>query len=303
MTGAVLDFAQLVDLVGDKTEAATPCPLCSAARRPANRRKPVLHVWRKGPDFATYSCAHCGAHGWASDRAAKPVTRTEITRRMREAQTHQQAALAKRQNAARWLWAQSRDAQGTIVETYLAGRGINVCPRTVRFLPGNDKFAPCMIAAFALPAEHPVLADYETPGTAVVQGVHLTRLAPDGSGKAPDQDSRAKIMVGPSAGWPLALVPPGDLGGLAVAEGIEDALSLHQATELGVWAAGAAGRLPKLAPVIARLRYIEAVTVAVDDDDGGRRGAQQLAAELRRLRGRSIEVSTVAFAEVRHEAA
>ena len=68
------------------------------------------------------------------------------------------------------------------------------------------------------------------------------------------------------------------MGGLAIAEGIEDALSLHLATGLGAWAAGSANRLPMLADKVPT--YVEAVTIAVDDDVAGRRGAYALAQRL-----------------------
>jgi hypothetical protein len=43
-----------------------------------------------------------------------------------------------------------------------------------------------------------------------VKGVHLTRLLPDGSGKAVfnDPDEPAKIMIGFSIGSPILLAPP-----------------------------------------------------------------------------------------------
>jgi hypothetical protein len=112
---------------------------------------------------------------------------------------------------------------------------------------------------------------------ALPSAVHLTKLAPDGS-------KLGRIMMGGTETWPLALVPPNDLGGLSICEGIETALSARQATNLGAWAAGAAGRMPGLAPHIAGLCGIEAVTVFAEDDDAGRRGAEGLARELGRLR-------------------
>jgi hypothetical protein len=133
--------------------------------------------------------------------------------------------------------------------------------------------------------------------------VHLTRLQRDGSGKAPDAQDRTKIMIGPTEDWPIPLVPPNDSGGLAVAEGIENALSMHQATGLGAWAAGAAVRLPKLARFIAGLPYVESVTIAMDGDADGRRYALALATDLQRRRGSSLDVVTVEFSEVTHEAA
>ncbi len=95
-------------------------------------------------------------------------------------------------------------------------------------------------------------------------------------------------MIGMSAGWPIVLAPPNDLLGLTVTEGIENALSVHEATGLGAWAAGSASRLPALASAIPT--YIETVKIIMDDDADGRRHAHELAA---RLSNRNIEVSLV----------
>jgi hypothetical protein len=66
------------------------------------------------------------------------------------------------------------------------------------------------------------LADEVEPGVldevVEVQGVHLTLLASDDSGKA-DID-RPKIMLGSSSGWSFMLAPPNDLLGLCISEGI-----------------------------------------------------------------------------------
>jgi hypothetical protein len=113
-----------------------------------------------------------------------------------------------------------------------------------------------------------------------VCGVHLTRLLPDGSGKAvfDDRDVQAKIMIGHSAGWPLVLAPPNDLLGLTIAEGIEDALSAYEATGLGAWAAGCATRLPALADAVPS--HIDCVTVYAHTDDDGQQHAIELADAL-----------------------
>jgi hypothetical protein len=141
-----------------------------------------------------------------------------------------------------------------------------------------------MIAAFGF-------ADEPEPGILsisddVVVGVHLTLLQPDGSGKA-DIDPDKKI-IGPSRGSPLVLAPANDLLGFIVSEGIEDGLSGHEATGLGVWAAGSASRLPALADAMPP--YADCVTVLVDDDDDGQRHARELAA---RLTARGIPVDMV----------
>ena len=72
--------------------------------------------------------------------------------------------------------------------------------------------------------------------------------------------------------------------GLLVAEGVETALSGHLATGLGCWAAGSCVFLPALADILPP--YVETVTIAVEDDPAGRRGAEELA---RRLEERGIE--------------
>ena len=124
-----------------------------------------------------------------------------------------------------------------------------------------------MIAPFGVPAEpEPGQLDV---ARMMIYGVHLTRLKPDGSGKMDADD--AKRFIGSAPGLPIVLAPVNDLGGLAISEGIEDALSLHQGTGLGAWAAGAANRLPALARAVPR--YVEVVTILVDDNDAGRKKA------------------------------
>jgi hypothetical protein len=133
-----------------------------------------------------------------------------------------------------------------------------------------------MIAAFALPDE---IEPGKLAEPCDVQAIHLTLLRADGSGKV-DID-KSKLMVG-SSSLPIIIAPPNDLLGLAITEGIEDALTAHQATGLGAWAAGSANRLPALADVLPG--YIEALTIFADDDKAGRDNARALAAALRNRR-------------------
>jgi hypothetical protein len=275
-----LDFHALTGLAGFGDRVDAPCPLCGPrCRTRANANKRVLRIWRGRPDFATYSCARCGEHGWASDRRAKPLDRAEIARRMQEAAAHHEAEAAARKAKARWLWAKGVPAGGTVVARYLAGRGIPTVPPALRLLPARGDHAPAMMAAFGPPEE-------TEPGhygldPERITAVHLTRLRPDGSGKAPDGEGRTKIMIGRTEGWPIALWPPNDGGALCVAEGIENALSVNAATGTGAWAAGAAVRLPMLAPLLAS-SGIEHLTVMMDDDRDGRARALELAARLAR---------------------
>jgi hypothetical protein len=106
--------------------------------------------------------------------------------------------------------------------------------------------------------------------------VHLTLLAPGGSGKA--EVERPKLMIGRPLGRPIVIAPANDLLGLAITEGIEDALSAHAATGLGAWAAGDAGRMPALAAVVPD--WIECVTIFGHPDPIGERKVQELASAL-----------------------
>jgi hypothetical protein len=115
-----------------------------------------------------------------------------------------------------------------------------------------------------------------------VRGVHVTRLKSDGSGKAGAEDD--KITIGHCLGLPIVLAPPNDGLGLAITEGIEDGLSIQQATGLGVWVAGTAGRMPALAEIVPA--YIDCITIVGHRDVAGERGAVGLA---EKLKARGIE--------------
>jgi len=172
---------------------------------------------------------------------------------------------------ARWLWSQRRPITGTIAETYLReARGYSgPLPPTLAFLPARNGKPPVMISAFAYPNEI-------EPGTlgepANVEAVHLTALKPDGSDKADITPN--KIMIASPAGMPIAVAAMSDsMWGLAITEGIEDALSIHAATGLGAWAAGSAPHMSKLAAAIARAKP-ECVNIFADNDDVGQRHAR-----------------------------
>src|SRR5262249_18661063 len=202
----------------------------------------------------------------------------------------------RQHDKARWLWSRRRPLAGSIAETYLreARRYSGPLPPTLGFLsPSKPEHHPAMIAAFAL-------VDEPEPGALGkphdVGSVHLTLLKSDGSGKAEAKPD--KLIIGSPTvkigdderGLPIVLAPPNDLLGLAITEGIEDALTAHQALGLGAWAAGSAGFMPKLADVVPS--YIEVVTIFAHSDAAGERGARQLAAALRQ---RGIEARTEGF--------
>jgi hypothetical protein len=169
----------------------------------------------------------------------------------------------QRHETARWLWSQRRPITGTPAEVYLREvRGITCAlPPTLAYLPPTAKYRPSLIACFGL-------CDELEPGVLVpppqVEAVQLTILAPDGRGKA--DVAIPKMFVGSPGALPLVLASSNDLLGLAITEGIEDGLTVHCATGLGVWAAGGAGRMPALAEIVPD--YIEAVTIYAHADQG-----------------------------------
>jgi len=298
----MIDLATIDKLAPDTGVIDVACPICGPERRsPINRRRKVLRVWRLEPGFATYHCARCGARGHVRDDYSRPqIDRAEFERRLAaaraEAAGRERSSAAERLSKALWLWTSRKPITGSIAETYLRqARGYyrGTIPATLGFLPARGEHGPAMIAAFGMAYEpEPGLLEI---ADIAVRGVHITRLASDGSSKA--GTDRDKIMLGSSIGYPFVLAPANDLLGLAIAEGIEDALSVHDDIRFGAWAAGAASRLPALADVVPR--YIEAVTIAVDDDADGQRNANDLA---ERLIARGIEVR-LALAGARARAA
>lgn len=175
---------------------------------------------------------------------------------------------------ARRVWREAIPAAGTLVEAYLASRGLVLPARKVlRFHP------VCRRETERLPA---MIALMQEPATGEPCGVHRTFLRADGQGKAPGQ---AKMMLGGSG--VIRLSPDSEVTtGLGLAEGIETSLSIIQAAGWSpVWAAGNAGAISAF-PV---LRGIEALTIFADGDEAGAKAASSCA-ERWREEGREVTV-------------
>ena len=251
-----------------------------AARRWAARSP---HLARQR-DFAGYACARCGERGWARDdgfKAARPSP-DRLAEIRRDAADREAAEQKERLRLALFLWSRRLPVEGTPAETYLReARGYSgAIPATLGYLPARGEHGHALIGAFGIAAELDpgVLAI----ANADVRGVHLTKLNQVGSDKA-DADE-PKITVGKNVVWPIMLAPPNDLFGMAITEGIEDGLSVHQATGLGAWAAGSANRMPAIADSVPV--YIECVTICAHPEPAGRASATKLA---KALRARGIE--------------
>jgi hypothetical protein len=203
-----------------------------------------------------------------------------IARQMLPSRLSPFADSSKKLARAKHYWSCGRS--DPLPPKYLQFRGLSgAVPGTVKFLAAGVYPHPAVICAFGMATEpKPSVVAIDDDAVA---GIHLTFLKPDGRGKA--SIDAPKITLGPSRGTPIVVAHPGDGLGLAITEGVEDAITVHEVTGLGAWAAGCANRLPCLADKVPD--HIEAVTIFAHNDDAGMNGANALAALLLE---RSIEV-------------
>ena len=287
-----------ITLKGRGINRAGACPCCGGSDRfGVNLKKGLWHCRAcgaggdtialvqhlDGVDFVAACATLAGPLPAMRDQARRSAQRRLIARRQRSMvriwRGDPERYEREQHRKATWLWSQRQPIAGTPAEIYLRDARKISCPLppTLGYLPPSPKYPqPTMIAAFGL-------ADEIEPGVLVppchVSAVHLTKLRDDGRGKADVE--RAKTFLGSPGALPIVLAPANDLLAMAITEGIEDALSVHQATELGAWAAGTAGRLPALAAVMPRI--VETITIVADADAAGRDHAQQLADALTAL--------------------
>ena len=173
------------------------------------------------------------------------------------------------------IWRSSTSAEGTLVETYLAARGLHVpLPPTLRFHPGlkhpSGGIWPAMVALVTRGVDDAPLA------------IHRTFLAPDGAGKAPVDPQ--KMMLGPCRGGAVRLAPAGNV--LMVGEGIETCLAAMQATGHPAWAAlSTSGLLALDLPDDVR-----DVIVLADGDEAGKAAARGAALRWKR-EGRRVRIA------------
>jgi hypothetical protein len=267
-----------------------PCPECSTwpGRSPAGRRRKVLRVWHDEVNFLTYHCVRCGIKGYArAHDDSRAIDPPHYQRFQTESENRDAEYRRRQRDKARWLWRQSLPLAGTIAEYYLRDcRRIMLdrWPETLRYLPpSKPKHHPALIACFGIPDE-PEPGSMAIDETAV-RGVHLTLLK-EGGGKADVNPN--KLMIASSLGAPIVVAPMNDLLGLAITEGIEEALTVHQSIGIGVWAAGAALRMPALAGAVPD--YTDWITIIEDGDLAGTSGSCVLA---ERLNARGLEVTII----------
>lgn len=278
-----------------RIERCGPCPRCGGRDRFSINVKKQIWNCRgcavggdvitlvrhlDGADFTTAVRLLAGG-GHASASAPSPVA-TYRTKKEEDYEDEQHRKAA-------WLWQQRRPLTGSPAERYLREvRGIHCpLPATLAYLaPTRSGHHPALVAAYGMPdeLEPGISAEPEN-----VDAVHLALLKSDGSGKANAKPN--KVTVGSPAGQPIVLAPLNDLLGLAITEGVEDALSLHAASGVGAWAAGGASHMPALAAAVPD--YVDWFRVVADGDEAGRSNSFKLCRSLsdRGLRGEVIDLS------------
>jgi hypothetical protein len=164
-------------------------------------------------------------------------------------------------------WQQAVGPLGSIVETHLRNRGLDlpaeIAGEAIRYHPrcpwndneGITQFVPAMIAPFR---------DIRTNR---IVGIHRTRLAADGS-------KIDRKMLGQSAGAAIKLDVAEAVGqGLVIGEGIETCLAARQLGLRPVWAMGSASAIAKF----ERLPGIEGLTILCEADEANKRAVRECA--------------------------
>jgi putative DNA primase/helicase len=191
------------------------------------------------------------------------------------ARNQQDRDIAKRSHAALTIWRAASPAGETVVEMYLASRGLRLpLPNTIRSHAGlrhpSGGIWPAMVAMVTRGSDDAQLA------------IHRTFVARDGSGKAPVYPP--KMMLGPCRGGAVRLAEAG--GVLMVGEGIETCLAPMQATGHPAWAALSTSGLRTL-----DLPYhVRDVIVLADGDEAGEAAAHGAALRWKR-EGRRVRIA------------
>lgn len=152
------------------------------------------------------------------------------------------------------MWKSARPADGTIVEQYLRGRGIELLPISIRVTPTGD-----LIAAAQSPAGE-------------IIAVQVTQLTAEGR-KA--DVAIPRITTGALGLGAVRLGKAENI--LGIAEGIETALSAMQLFNIPVWACLGAARMDR----VAIRGSVREMHIFGDNDAPGRAAAERTAGVYR----------------------
>jgi putative DNA primase/helicase len=167
------------------------------------------------------------------------------------------------------IWWAAVPIASTPAERYFRHRGITIpIPPSLKFAAQLDYFDGGGATPMALPA---VVVAVQEPSRRIV-AIQRIYLRPDGRGQA--QVSTPKKSLGPISGGAVRLTPCGQT--LAVAEGVEDGLALHQMTGQPVWALLGTSAFTNFIPP----PEVTTIVLAPDADEAGDEAAKKAASRF-----------------------
>lgn len=267
---------------GRRFTRARPCPVCGGHAALARHRG--VRCW----GFLGYAgeFAHCERDLRTFWHRLAGLCGCGTTHGNAPAPVHAERATdsADRVRWALRLWDRALPAAGTATVTYLESRGIELSNDTQSFNGHLLRHLPTHLHKPSGTQWPVMIMCVELVSVPGLRGVHRTYLAPDGSGKAPVEP--AKMMLGEfGRGEAVRLAPAAPT--MAVAEGIETALSVMQMSGLPTWAGLSDGGVARL--VLPPLPLAADVLIAADGDQAGHKAAYT-AAERWRAEGRVVRV-------------
>lgn len=211
----------------------------------------IVHSYA-GDDWRVCRDHVAGALGLSSDRwrSATPPDPAEIERRRearRRAEEAERRETARLQARARAIWEQAGAPRGTVVQDYLASRGLelpdDMAGAVLRFHPAcpwETRTVPAMVAAI------------RCVETGEVIGVHRTGLTGDGR-------KLGRKVFGTARGGAIMLDPREAVhGDLTAGEGIETAMTARQIGLAPVWSLISTSNIAALPPLpgVSRLTVL-----------------------------------------------
>lgn len=270
------DYAHQYKLKSSRNKYYGDCPACDYQG---------FSLWQDGEriKWRNYACSCTweqiveqfksdGLWGRSSCWSTSPVTMpTPKPKKEPEKRQYDPQALARK------LWEESQPAENTPVEAYLRQRKyIGPVPKVIRYLSwckysDTEAYYPAMLSAVQ-----------KWPASEIV-AVHRTYLNRVGVGKA--EVGLPKKWLGPCEGGAVQIALPTET--LAIAEGIESALSFYQAEGIPTWSALSAWNMQSL--VLPDLPLAQNIIICSDYDPTGLRITYEMADKWHR-QGRSIHI-------------
>jgi hypothetical protein len=243
-----------------------------------------------------FARAWLGLSDMQPEQIAQASQAARERRKAADAEEEAQEAERRRWAKAHWLNAWE-SLLGTVAETYLRGRGIDLRklprqPGALRFVP-NEKHRdsgqtfPCICSAMSGPK-------------GAVHAIHRTFLARDGSDKAPVPKEEQRKVWPRCAGAAIhlwrgksdkpAAGAPENSDTLVLCEGVEDGLSIALAVpEARIWCAYSLSNLGNIVIPKCASRVI----VSCDNDWGKPQAEKQLASSLEKLAAQGVPLFEV----------